>query len=249
MRPTGLVDPKIVLRPSNGQIEDLINEISIRTRINQRILVTTLTKRMAEDLAEFLSKNNIRVRYMHSEIAGIERTEIIRQLRAGEFDVLVGINLLREGLDLPEVSLVAILDADKEGFLRNNTSLIQTYGRAARNIDGTVIMYADQLTDSIKSAMAETERRRKKQIDYNKKNRITPKSIVKPIPEKISDSETSYAEIKSMTRSDLLKLAEETEASMKRYAEDLDFENAIEFRGKLNRIKRSLGEPALSEVT
>lgn len=248
VRPTGLVDPKVEMRPINGQIEDLINEISIRTKINQRILVTTLTKRMAEDLADFLSRNHIRVRYMHSEIEGLERTEIIRQLRIGEFDVLVGINLLREGLDIPEVSLVAILDADKEGFLRNNTSLIQTYGRAARNIDGKVIMYADQLTDSIKSAIAETERRRKKQTDYNIKNKITPKSIIKDIPEKQSSTETFSAEIKSMTRIDLLKLADETEESMKRYAEDLDFENAIHFREKLNKIKKSLGEPILSEV-
>src|ERR687897_586736 len=184
VRPTGLVDPKVEIRPTKNQIEDLIKEITDRANKDQRTLVTTLTKRMAEDLAEFLAKNDIRVRYLHSEIEGLERTELIRQLRLGEFDVLVGINLLREGLDIPEVSLVAILDADKEGFLRNNTSLIQTFGRAARNIDGMVIMYADNITDSIKSALAETERRRKKQIQYNEKYKITPKSVVKAIPDK-----------------------------------------------------------------
>jgi excinuclease ABC subunit B len=185
VRPTGLVDPKVEIRSTKNQIQDLIDEITIRVNNNQRTLVTTLTKRMAEDLSEFLAKNNVRVRYLHSEIEGLERTEIIRHLRMGEFDVLVGINLLREGLDIPEVSLVAILDADKEGFLRNNTSLIQTFGRAARHIDGMVILYADHATDSIRNAMAETERRRRKQIQYNKKNQITPQSVVKPIPDKI----------------------------------------------------------------
>jgi excinuclease ABC subunit B len=204
---------------------------------------------MAEDLAEFLAKNDIRVRYLHSEIEGLERTEIIRQLRLGEFDVLVGINLLREGLDIPEVSLVAILDADKEGFLRNNTSLIQTFGRAARNIDGMVIMYADHITDSIKNAMTETERRRRKQIQYNRKNQITPKSVIKPIPEKTADIDL-IVDTKSMARVDLMKLAIETEATMKRFAEDLDFEKAIEFREKLIKIKRALGEePTISEVS
>jgi excinuclease ABC subunit B len=250
VRPTGLVDPKVEVRHTKDQIQDLIQEISIRVNKNQRTLVTTLTKRMAEDLAEFLAKNDVRVRYLHSEIEGLERTEIIRQLRLGEFDVLIGINLLREGLDIPEVSLVAILDADKEGFLRNNTSLIQTFGRAARNIDGMVIMYADRFTDSIKNAMTETERRRRKQIQYNKKNQITPKSVIKPIPEKTEDIDLFVDTTKSMARADLVKLAIETETTMRRFAEDLDFERAIKFREKLIKIKRSIGEePTLSEVS
>ena len=250
VRPTGLVDPKVEVRHTKDQIQDLIQEISIRVNKNQRTLVTTLTKRMAEDLAEFLAKNDVRVRYLHSEIEGLERTEIIRHLRLGEFDVLIGINLLREGLDIPEVSLVAILDADKEGFLRNNTSLIQTFGRAARNIDGMVIMYADRITDSIKNAMTETERRRRKQIQYNKKNQITPKSVIKPIPEKTEDIDLFVDTTKSMARADLVKLAIETETTMRRFAEDLDFERAIKFREKLIKIKRSIGEePTLSEVS
>jgi excinuclease ABC subunit B len=249
VRPTGLIDPKVEIRSTKNQIQDLIDEITIRVHNNQRTLVTTLTKRMAEDLSEFLAKNNVRVRYLHSEIEGLERTEIIRQLRMGEFDVLVGINLLREGLDIPEVSLVAILDADKEGFLRNNTSLIQTFGRAARHIDGMVILYADHATDSIRNAMAETERRRKKQIQYNKKNQITPQSVVKPIPDKISTKTHDIDFTKSMARTDLVKLAAETESAMKRFAEDLDFEKAIEFRERLIKINRAIGEPTISEVS
>jgi excinuclease ABC subunit B len=249
VRPTGLVDPKVEIRSTKNQIQDLIDEITIRVNNNQRTLVTTLTKRMAEDLSEFLAKNNVRVRYLHSEIEGLERTEIIRHLRMGEFDVLVGINLLREGLDIPEVSLVAILDADKEGFLRNNTSLIQTFGRAARHIDGMVILYADHATDSIRNAMAETERRRRKQIQYNKKNQITPQSVVKPIPDKISARTEDIDLTKSMARTDLVKLAAETETAMKRFAEDLDFEKAIEYRERLIKIKRAIGEPTISEVS
>ena len=249
VRPTGLVDPKVEIRSTKNQIQDLIDEITIRVNNNQRTLVTTLTKRMAEDLSEFLAKNNVRVRYLHSEIEGLERTEIIRHLRMGEFDVLVGINLLREGLDIPEVSLVAILDADKEGFLRNNTSLIQTFGRAARHIDGMVILYADHATDSIRNAMAETERRRRKQIQYNKKNQITPQSVVKPIPDKISAKTQDIDLTRSMARTDLVKLAAETETAMKRFAEDLDFEKAIEYRERLIKIKRAIGEPIISEVS
>jgi excinuclease ABC subunit B len=248
VRPTGLVDPKVEIRPTKNQIQNLIAEISMRTKKNQRTLVTTLTKRMAEDLAEFLAKSDVKVRYMHSEIEGIERTELIRQLRLGEFDVLVGINLLREGLDIPEVALVAILDADKEGFLRNDTSLIQTFGRAARNIDGAVIMYADQVTRSIIAAIAETDRRRETQIRYNKDNAISPKSVVKSIPERATDNRVLLLNTKSMTKSDLIKLSLETEASMKKFAEDLDFEKAIEFREKLSTIKKAIGEPMLSEV-
>jgi excinuclease ABC subunit B len=253
IRPTGLVDPKVEVRSTKNQIQNLIQEIKQRTNKNQRTLVTTLTKRMAEDLAEYLAKNDIKVRYLHSEIEGLERTELIRQLRLGEFDVLVGINLLREGLDIPEVSLVAILDADKEGFLRNATSLIQTFGRAARNIDGNVIMYADHITDSIKIAILETERRRNKQIQYNKDNGIVPKSIVKAISNKNAISSSKdidvSAGIKSKAKSDFLKLAVETEAHMKRFAEELDFEKAIEFREYLTKIKKALGEQVLLEVS
>ena len=254
VRPTGLVDPEVTIKGTQNQMHELIREVSIRSRRNQRTLITTLTKRMAEDLAEYLAKNGVRVRYMHSEIEGLERTELIRQLRAGEFDVLVGINLLREGLDIPEVSLVVILDADKEGFLRNTTSLIQTFGRAARNIDGSVILFADNITDSMKNAIAETTRRRKKQIEYNTAFKITPRSVVKPVPESVqeiygnerpSDIET----IKSMTRSDLLALALQTESIMKKFAEELDFENAIKYRQKLARIKKILGEEQTLQVT
>jgi excinuclease ABC subunit B len=249
VRPTGLVDPKVEIRPTKNQIEDLIKEIKARAKKNQRTLVTTLTKRMAEDLAEYLARNGVRVRYLHSEIEGLERTELIRQLRLGEFDVMVGINLLREGLDIPEVSLVAILDADKEGFLRNATSLIQTFGRAARNIDGSVIMYSDHITESMKQAVDETERRRKKQLEYNRRHRITPKTIIKPIPEGAAEIEVAGVETKSMTRQDLIKLAVETEATMKRFAEELEFEKAIMFREKLTKIRKALGEPTLSEVS
>jgi excinuclease ABC subunit B len=249
VRPTGLVDPKVEIRPTRNQMEDLIKEIKNRAEKNQRTLVTTMTKRMAEDLAEFLAKNKVRVRYLHSEIEGLERTELIRQLRLGEFDSLVGINLLREGLDIPEVSLVAILDADKEGFLRNTTSLIQTFGRAARNLDGTVIMYSDHITQSMKQALEETERRRKKQLEYNKRYKITPKTIVKPIPESIKGIADVQVETKSMAREDLFKLAVETEATMKRFAEELEFEKAIMFREKLDKIRKALGEPAFSKVS
>lgn len=249
VRPTGLVDPKVEIRPTKNQMEDLIKEIKNRAKKNQRTLVTTMTKRMAEDLAEFLAKNKVRVRYLHSEIEGLERTELIRQLRLGEFDSLVGINLLREGLDIPEVSLVAILDADKEGFLRNTTSLIQTFGRAARNLDGTVIMYSDHITQSMKQALEETERRRKKQLEYNRRYKITPKTIVKPIPESIKEIADVQVETKSMAREDLFKLAVETEATMKRFAEELEFEKAIMFREKLDKIRKALGEPAFSKVS
>jgi excinuclease ABC subunit B len=249
VRPTGLVDPKVEIRPTKNQMEDLIKEIKNRAEKNQRTLVTTMTKRMAEDLAEFLAKNKVRVRYLHSEIEGLERTELIRQLRLGEFDSLVGINLLREGLDIPEVSLVAILDADKEGFLRNTTSLIQTFGRAARNLDGTVIMYSDHITQSMRQALEETERRRKRQLEYNKRYKITPKTIVKSIPESIKEIADVQVETKSMAREDLFKLAVETEATMKRFAEELEFEKAIMFREKLDKIRKALGEPAFSKVS
>jgi len=236
VRPTGLVDPTIEIRKSEGQMDDLIEEITKRVKKNERTLVTTLTKRMAEDLAEYLSKKQVRVRYLHSEIEGLQRTELIRQLRLGEFDVLVGINLLREGLDIPEVSLVAILDADKEGFLRNNTSLIQTFGRAARNEKGNVIMYADNITGSMKAAISETERRREKQVEYNQRHKITPKTIVKTIPEQV----TELDEIKNKSKTDLGKQKIEIEMQMKIFAEDLDFENAIKCRDKIKRIEKEL---------
>jgi excinuclease ABC subunit B len=236
VRPTGLIEPSIEIRKSQGQMDDLINEVSIRTKKDERTLVTTLTKRMAEDLAEYLSKKDVRVRYLHSEIEGLQRTELIRQLRLGEFDVLVGINLLREGLDIPEVSLVAILDADKEGFLRNDISLIQTCGRAARHVKGKVIMYADNVTKSMKAAIAETERRRQKQIKYNEIHKITPKTIIKSIPEQ----ETELDEIKNKSKTDLGKQKIEVEMQMRVFAEDLDFENAIRCRDKIKRIEKEL---------
>ncbi len=238
IRPTGLVDPQVEVRKTENQMDDLVSEIKKRVEKDQRVLVTTLTKRMAEDLAEYLSKKQVKVRYLHSEIENLQRTELIRQLRLGEFDVLVGINLLREGLDIPEVSFVAILDADKEGFLRNITSLIQTFGRAARNIDGSVIMYADTATKSMKLAMLETERRRNRQITYNKNMGIKPTTIVKAIPEQT----TKLDELKHMSSHDLVKYAIETEAAMKRFAEELDFEQAIEYRDKLAKIQKELGK-------
>jgi len=203
---------------------------------SERVLVTTLTKRMAEDLAEYLSKKQVRVRYMHSEIEGLQRTEIIRQLRLGEFDVLVGINLLREGLDIPEVSLVAILDADKEGFLRNFTSLIQTFGRASRNEHGTVIMYADNITQSMIHAIDETKRRREKQIQYNQKHNIIPRTIIKSVPEQT----TTLDESKLKSTYDLTTDIIDLETQMKKYSEDLDFERAIECRDRIKRIEKEI---------
>jgi excinuclease ABC subunit B len=240
VRPTGLLDPDIEIRETKTQINDLIKEINKRVESNQRTLVTTLTKKMAEDMAEFLSKKGIKVRYMHSEVNGIERTELLRQLRSGDFDVLVGINLLREGLDLPEVSLVAIMDADKEGFLRNYTSLIQTFGRAARNIDGKVILYSNSITKSIKDAVVETNRRRKKQIEYNEINNIEPKTIIKSIPQKVSNISKFDIDLKTMTRNDLVDLSIKIESQMNKFAEDLEFEKAIEQRENLHKINQTL---------
>ncbi len=236
VRPTGLLDPSVEIRPSKNQMDDLIEEIAKRASNNQRVLVTTLTKRMAEDLAEYLSKKQVRVRYMHSEIEGLQRTELIRQLRLGEFDVLVGINLLREGLDIPEVSLVAILDADKEGFLRNFTSLIQTFGRAARNENGSVIMYADNVTASMKNAINETKRRREKQILYNKEHNITPQTIIKSVPEQVTTLDDSKLKSTHDLATDIIEL----EAQMKKYSEDLDFERAIECRDRIKRLEREI---------
>jgi excinuclease ABC subunit B len=236
VRPTGLLDPAVEVRPTKNQMDNLIEEIGKRTSKNERVLVTTLTKRMAEDLAEYLSKKQVRVRYMHSEIEGLQRTEIIRQLRLGEFDVLVGINLLREGLDIPEVSLVAILDADKEGFLRNFTSLIQTFGRAARNANGSVIMYADHTTDSMKRAMEETKRRKEKQILFNKEHNIIPQTIIKSVPEQV----TTLDEAKLKSTHDLTADVIDLEAQMKKYSEELDFERAIECRDRIKRLEQEI---------
>ena len=236
VRPTGLLDPEVEIRPTKNQMDDLIEEINKKVANSERVLVTTLTKRMAEDLAEYLSKKQVRVRYMHSEIEGLQRTELIRQLRLGEFDVLVGINLLREGLDIPEVSLVAILDADKEGFLRNFTSLIQTFGRAARNENGNVIMYADTVTQSMKNAMNETKRRREKQMKYNKDHNITPKTIIKSVPEQVTTLDDSKLKSTHDIASDIIDL----EAQMKKYSEDLDFERAIECRDRIKRLEKEI---------
>lgn len=240
IRPTGLLDPIVEVRPTKGQIDDLAGEIRIRAARKERVLVTTLTKKMAEDLTEFFELSGIRSRYMHYDIDTMERMDILRGLRAGEFDVLVGINLLREGLDLPEVSLVAILDADKEGFLRSEISLVQTIGRAARNADGTVIMYADSETGSMKRAIDETNRRRRIQQAYNEKHGITPKTIVKDIRAPIEITSKKEAEKleknKNMSKEDKKKLIDKLTADMKRAAKDLDFETAAFIRDKIRRL-------------
>lgn len=237
IRPTGLLDPVVEVRPIKGHIKDVMEEIKQVTKRKERVLVTTLTKKMAEDLTDFLSKQDIKVRYMHSEIESLDRIEIIRQLRAGEFDVLVGINLLREGLDLPEVSLVAILDADKEGFLRNDRSLIQTIGRAARNINGKVIMYADSVTESMQRAIDITKKRRAEQEVFNRKNKITPQQIVKAVAQKTRDVKG----IKHMSKSDVQKQIADLEAQMRRAAEELQFEKAIELRDALRALEEAAG--------
>ena len=254
IRPTGLLDPVVEIRPIKGQIDDVLGEIHKVTTAGERILVTTLTKRMSEDLTEYLKKAGVRVRYLHSEIATIERAEIIHALRAGEFDVLVGINLLREGLDLPEVSLIAILDADKEGFLRSDTAMIQTIGRAARNVNGRVIMYADRMTDSMQRAIDETNRRRAKQEAHNVKYGIVPQTIKKQVRElikltKVSEDDTSInysvKEIKKQSDKELSKLAKELERNMAAAAKELDFERAAEYRDRLIIVKGELGQKLL----
>lgn len=240
IRPTGLVDPEIIVKPVEGQIEDLLSEINIRAAKDERVLVTTLTKKMAEDLTDYLGKMGVRVRYMHHDIDTIERMEIIRDLRLGEFDVLVGINLLREGLDLPEVSLVAILDADKEGFLRSSSSLIQTIGRAARNSEGKVIMYADSVTKSMEYAITETERRRKLQLEFNEKHGIVPKTIRKDIREvlEISTKEKVSKETdgKKLSKKEKLELIEKLKKEMKEAAKMLEFEHAAFLRDKIKEL-------------
>jgi excinuclease ABC subunit B len=237
VRPTGLVDPEVEVRGTNRQIEDLLKEVEARAKKNERVLVTTLTKRMAEDLAAYLHEKGARVRYLHSEINTLERTKLIRALRAGKFDCLVGINLLREGLDIPEVSLVAILDADKTGFLRSAQSLIQTIGRAARNVNGKVIMYADQESEAMKEAISETDRRRAKQIEFNKANNIKPKTIVKPIPPE-ETGEVEEAIPKSMNAKQKEEMILLLEEQMKAAAERLEFEKAIALRDKIRELRK-----------
>jgi excinuclease ABC subunit B len=262
VRPTGLVDPEVVVRPTKGQIDDLVGEINERTARDQRVLVTTLTKKMAEDLTDYLLEQGLRVRYLHSNIDTIERVEILRSLRLGEFDVLVGINLLREGLDLPEVSLVAILDADKEGFLRSETSLVQTIGRAARNVEGQVVMYADTVTDSMQRAISETNRRRGVQQAYNAEHGIDPQTIRKAVTDILSMLRPAEATApvpgsdRRSTRRDAKRLAEMAdlpaaelsrliltlEEEMAEAAEDLRFEYAARLRDEINDLRRELRE-------
>lgn len=245
IRPTGLVDPEIIVKPTHNQIDDLIEEIKKRARANERVLVTTLTKRMSEDLTNYLQEKKLKVKYLHSEIETIERSKILRQLRKKDFDCLIGINLLREGLDLPEVSLVAILDADKEGFLRSSTSLIQTSGRAARNINGTVIMYADTVTSSMKKAITESQRRRKIQLEFNKKHGITPRSIKKAVKEGIEDLAEAENFIQSLTgetkeKSELNRYISDLEYEMELAARNLQFEKAAMLRDKISELKSKI---------
>ena len=249
IRPTGLLDPEVSVRPVEGQIDDLISEIRKETEKKNKVLVTTLTKRMAEDLTDYMKEVGIRVKYLHSDIDTLERAEIIRDMRLDVFDVLVGINLLREGLDIPEISLVAILDADKEGFLRSETSLIQTIGRAARNADGHVIMYADMITDSMRAALDETDRRRKLQQAYNEEHGITPQTIKKAVRDLISISKAVAKEEvrfekdpESMDLKELEKLIAEVQKKMKKAAADLDFETAADLRDKMLELKKILND-------
>ena len=249
IRPTGLLDPEVEVRPVEGQIDDLLGEINKEIAKKNKILVTTLTKRMAEDLTDYMREVGIRVKYLHSDVDTLERTEIIRDMRLDVFDVLVGINLLREGLDIPEITLVAILDADKEGFLRSETSLIQTIGRAARNAEGHVIMYADTMTDSMRMAIEETKRRREIQMKYNEEHGITPQTIKKAVRDLISISQkVDSAQMKlekdpeSMSRQELEKLIGEVTKKMKKAAADLNFEAAAELRDKLLEFKKTLQE-------
>ncbi len=240
IRPTGLIDPEIIVKPTDGQIDDLVSEINERTAKNERVLVTTLTKKMAEDLTDYLYNLGIKVKYMHFDVDTIERMRLIRELRLGEFDVLVGINLLREGLDIPEVSLVAILDADKEGFLRSETSLIQTVGRAARNAEGKVIMYADSVTPSMERAISETERRRKIQSDYNKAHGIVPKTIIKDVRDviEITPKQDSDKNIKQMSREQREAMIKRLTVEMKQAAKLLEFEHAAEIRDRIEKLRK-----------
>jgi excinuclease ABC subunit B len=249
VRPTGLIDPSVEVRPARTQVDDVLSEITKRVAVNERVLITTLTKRMAEDLTDYLHDHDVRVRYLHSDIGTVERTEIIRDLRLGAFDVLVGINLLREGLDMPEVSLVAILDADKEGFLRSERSLIQTIGRAARNIHGTAILYADNMTGSMRRAMDETERRRIRQVLYNQEHGIEPATIVKQVADIMEaaypaprrgrrQADESAPRYDTMTPAQLMKIAAKLEKRMLQHARDLEFEEAAGLRDEIQRLRR-----------
>ena len=262
VRPTGLVDPLILVRPASTQVDDLMQEIQLRVEKNERVLVTTLTKRMSEQLTEFLSDNGVKVRYLHSDIDTVERVEILRDLRLGVFDVLVGINLLREGLDIPEVSLVAILDADKEGFLRSERSLIQTIGRAARNLNGMAILYGDKVTESMRKAMSETERRRNKQVEFNKANNITPVGIKKHIREMIDGvykvdearaelfAAQEQAKYESMSEKQVSKEIKRLEKLMQDHAKNLEFEKAAQVRDQLHVLKEQLfGAPGSDNIT
>ncbi len=271
VRPTGLIDPEVVVRPTKGQIDDLIIEVTKRTAAGDRVLVTTLTKKMAEDLTDYLLEQGLKVRYLHSNVETLERIEILRDLRLGEFDVLVGINLLREGLDLPEVSLVLILDADKEGFLRSETSLIQTIGRAARNVDGAVIMYADEMTDSMRRAISETHRRRLLQQEYNAEHGINPQTVRRavsdilvmlgrgngsggdagtaPVPgadRRNRRRDRARSDLASMPRADLSRLISALEEEMRDAAADLRFEYAARLRDEVADLKKEL--KALAEM-
>ncbi|MGI9316431.1 MAG: helicase-related protein, partial [bacterium] len=257
VRPTGLVDPQIIIRPVLSQVDDVLSEINKRVEVNERVLITTLTKRMSEDLTDYLHDHGVKVRYLHSDIDTVERVEIIRDLRLGVFDVLVGINLLREGLDIPEVSMVAILDADKEGFLRSTRSLIQTVGRAARNVKGTAILYADRITNSIKATIDETDRRREKQIAYNTAHNITPATIQKEVRELIDGivktgnqrKRTKNKALKAiqieddysvMSRAELTRLMSKLEKKMYAHAENLEFEEAAMLRDEIDVVKSNI---------
>ena len=249
IRPTGLLDPEVEVRPVEGQIDDLVGEVNKEINKKNKVLITTLTKRMAEDLTDYMREVGIRVRYLHSDIDTLERTEIVRDMRLDVFDVLIGINLLREGLDIPEITLVAILDADKEGFLRSETSLIQTIGRAARNAEGHVIMYADTITDSMRLAIEETERRRKVQMHYNEEHGITPQTIKKSVRDLIAVSKKVAAEElrmekdpESMSQKELEKLIQDLTKQMKKAAAELNFEMAAELRDKLVELKKVLND-------
>ncbi|MFQ5635855.1 MAG: helicase-related protein, partial [Gammaproteobacteria bacterium] len=252
VRPTGLLDPVVDVRPAGSQVDDVLSEINLRAARKERVLITTLTKHMAEDLTDYLQEHGVRVRYLHSDIDTVERTEIIRDLRLGEFDVLVGINLLREGLDMPEVSLVAILDADKEGFLRSEGSLIQTIGRAARNVNGTAIMYADRVTGSMERAIAETDRRRSKQIDFNAAHGITPRTISKRVRDvmegarsegrgrgrlrRVAEPKTDYLDL---TPGEAIQRMAQLEKQMYQHARDLEFEDAARLRDTIEELRRA----------
>jgi excinuclease ABC subunit B len=255
VRPTGLVDPAVEIRPAGTQVDDVLSEINRRVEANERVLITTLTKRMAEDLTDYLGEHGVRVRYLHSDIETVERTEIIRDLRLGQFDVLVGINLLREGLDMPEVSLVAIFDADKEGFLRSESSLIQTIGRAARNVRGTAILYADSSTGSMERAIAETSRRRQRQLEYNREHGIEPRSVIKAVQDIMEGARSArYAPVRKrqrsktristdgLSREQISKEIAKLEKTMHRHARDLEFEAAAKLRDEIRELREDMLE-------